>query len=541
MRRFLRLPTRSVLTAALVAGVVLGGGAPAAAQSASSFSLPGTPLPIGGPSNSSDPFYIPPTPLPPGRPGDVIRAEPMDAYDSGGKTRLPGRAWRILYRSTSALGSPIAVSGTVLVPTTASPGPRPIIGYSVGTRGIADRCAPSHTLASGGEPESNNVRSLLERGWAVAFTDWQGLGTPGDHTYVVGPAEGHAVLDAIRAARRLKAAGLPAHGPLGLLGYSQGGHSTAWAAQVQPTYAPELRLAGVAAGAVPSDLQKVSDHVDGSYAAGLVLYAAVGLNAAYPELRLDHYLNAAGRVAIAQVRNSCLLDGSIAQFAFHHSTDYTTTDVPRLPAWRARLRQNGVGAIAPRAPVLLYHGRRDELIPFALSEELRARWCRMGVNVRLQEIPGAVDHSVSGEGLGSPIAIDWLAQRFASGPPPQPSDCPLRARATRVRLRLTFPGGPWRHVTHRFWRIDARALSGTLRGLTLTVRDRRGRLVGRSAPRALRGRAHVYVRLRRRLRPRQRYAIVATARRVDGTRLRKEVAIRLPARPRRPVTRHARR
>src|SRR5688572_29858335 len=164
-------------------------------------------------------FYEPPSPLPPGKPGDLIRWEPTAAQSSGGED-LPGDAWRVLYRSTSATREPIAVSGMVLVPDTPVDGRRPLVGYSVGTRGLADRCAPSRNIPDGGEPEANTIRDLLDHGWAVSVTDWQGLGTPGDHTYVVGRAEGQAVLDGIRAARKLKDAALPAQGPLALMGYS---------------------------------------------------------------------------------------------------------------------------------------------------------------------------------------------------------------------------------------------------------------------------------------------------------------------------------
>ena len=54
-------------------------------------------------------FYIPPEDLGEGKPGDVIRAEPMDAYLVPG-VRFRARAWRMLYRSTSAVGEPTAVS-----------------------------------------------------------------------------------------------------------------------------------------------------------------------------------------------------------------------------------------------------------------------------------------------------------------------------------------------------------------------------------------------------------------------------------------------
>jgi hypothetical protein len=179
-----------------------------------------------------------------------------------------------------------------------------------------------------------------------------------------------------------------------------------------------------------------------------------------------------------------------------------------------------VGAIAPDAPMFLYHARRDELIPYELSEELRARWCGKGVNVRLVETPGA-DHSVSGTSLGNPVAIDWLAERFASGPPPQPEDCPFAG----VRLRFGFPKGLRRHATKRAWHVHARTRGGTLRDLAFVVRSRRGRVLGRSGPRDLRGYAHIRIKLRRRLDRGRRYVLVAAAQRPDGSRLRRRTLV----------------
>src|SRR5437763_14045225 len=94
-------------------------------------------------------FYDPPSPLPDGRPGDIIRAEPVDAYVVPG-VRLRARAWRILYHSTSAVGEPTAVSGTVLMPH-GSQRRRPLVGYATGTPGIAAAAAPSPLLPRGPE------------------------------------------------------------------------------------------------------------------------------------------------------------------------------------------------------------------------------------------------------------------------------------------------------------------------------------------------------------------------------------------------------
>ena len=464
-------------------------------------------------AHAQDAFYEPPAPLPKGKPGDLIRFEPSPAQSSGGND-LPGSAWKILYRSTSATGQPIAVSGMVMVPDVPVDGKRPLVGYSVGTRGMADRCAPSRNIPDGGETEANTIRRLLERGWAVSVTDWQGLGTPGDHTYVVGRAEGQATLDAMRAARQLREAALPKDGPLALMGYSQGGHSTSWAAQVQPEYAPELRLTAAAAGAVPSNLQRAAENIDGGVAAGLVIYAAIGMDTAYPELNLEKYLTEEGREAVEGIRDTCVLDGTIFQYGFRESRSYTTADVPALPDWSKRLTENGVGAIAPDAPMFLYHARRDELIPYELSEQLRERWCKQGVNVRLQETQGA-DHSVTGTSLGNPVAIEWLAERFSDGPPEQPQDCPFAKATLRFKLAKSLR------------LVKARTTGGTLRDLTFTVRDRRGRLVGKSMPRDLRGSARIRVKLRRKLERPARYGVIATGREPDGSTLRERRTVRL--------------
>ena len=146
-----------------------------------------------------------------------------------------------------------------------------------------------------GGNESAAIQALLDKGWAVAVTDYQGMGTPGDHTYVIKDAEAHAVLDIVRAAR-LPGSGIAANAPVALMGYSQGGQASAAAAELESTYAPELNVVGTAGG-VPTDLMNVATYLNGpgSFYFSFLAFAAVGLNAAYPELNLESYLNDAGR------------------------------------------------------------------------------------------------------------------------------------------------------------------------------------------------------------------------------------------------------
>ncbi|WP_369377190.1 lipase family protein [Streptomyces sp. cg36] len=347
------------------------------------------------------------------RPGDVLSSAPTEFHP------LPAqwtntRAWHLTYRSTTAEGAPNTVSGTVIVPNDGRTGPRPLVTYAVGTVGLGDSCAPSAGFPYGTTVEATLINQIVQRGWAVAVTDYEGLGTPGDHTYTVGRAEGTAMLDAARAAQRLGIPGVDADSPVGIMGYSQGGQASSWAAELHDSYAPELKVKGTATGGVPADLMKVADFNDGGLGSGLVFMAAAGQNAAFPELKLDSYLNPAGKALVDYFRTNCVAVDSVAG-SFKKISDLTVKNPLEQPDWQARLNQSRLGTHAPDAPVYLYHGTVDELIPYAVGQGLRADWCAKGASVSWHPLP-LLGH-IGGVTVGALPAADWLADRFAGRAP----------------------------------------------------------------------------------------------------------------------------
>ncbi|MFE9931520.1 lipase family protein [Streptomyces sp. NPDC005533] len=342
-------------------------------------------------------------------PGDIVASAPSAFHPLPGQPTNT-RAWKIHYRSTTADGAPNVVSGTVIVPQDGRTGPRPLITYAVGTVGLGDSCAPSDNLPRGTAMEANLIQQLTLRGWAVVVTDYEGLGTPGVHTYTVGRSAGHAVLDAARAAQRLPGTGLSPTDPVGIMGYSQGGQASSWAAELQGAYAPELQVKGTATGGVPADLLEVADFNNGSYGAGLIFMAAAGQDAAFPELKLDSYLNPAGRLLVAGMKENCVAIDAVAG-SFKRISDLTTRDPLAQPDWRARLNQSRLGRTAPAAPVYQYHALGDELIPYGVGRRLRSDWCARGANLEFDTV--WVGEHVSGVITHSLAAGDWLADRFA--------------------------------------------------------------------------------------------------------------------------------
>lgn len=355
------------------------------------------------------------------QPGELVRAEPMDAYLMPG-VRLRAHAWRLLYRSTGAVGEPTAVSGTLLLPAASRANrPLPLIAYAVGTHGIGDDAAPSRLLASGREWEAGLMALALGRGCAVAVTDYQGLGTPGDHAYMVGRALGANVLDVIRASRQLAPAELPEGAPTAIMGYSEGGTAAAWAAQLQPSYAPEIALAAVAAGAAAADVELAGPTLDGSFFSFFLAYGAIGYAAAYPELELEPYLAGGAAASIEALRHSNILQAAVRGPRFAHVGELTSPNVLELPSWRRRLRENRLGSMACATPVLLHHARHDQIVAFEQSERLLEDWRALGADVQLRVTRGGLDH-ISGAVAGVPGALDWLCGQLARAGASDPRD-----------------------------------------------------------------------------------------------------------------------
>ena len=353
------------------------------------------------PPPSLDPFYATAS----GRPGEVLRCRPVRLEPTG-----PACAWQLVYGSTGARGQSIAVSGTLLVPAApwTGPGERPILAYGVGVHGLGRDAAPGYLLRLGTEAELPLIELALARGWAVAVSDGDGLGTPGPHTYGAGAPGGHALLDIVRASIH-SGLGLGAESPVLVWGYSEGGRCAAWAAESQPAYAPELRLRGVAAGGVPSDLRAVAQAIDGGPFSGLGLAVLVGLAHAHQDPALWEILSESGRAAAA---HAATLDavGLIVEYP-GPMREHTVRDDPwDEPVWRELLDRERAGRGRPQAPVYLYHVPDDQLVPYPLGRDLLRDYTALGADVTWSDV--AADEHLAGAFAGAPAALDWLAARL---------------------------------------------------------------------------------------------------------------------------------
>jgi dienelactone hydrolase len=390
-------------------------------------------------------FYDPPAVLPGTAPGDVVREQPFVVPLSvpTGDGTLPGSARRIMYRSLDEHDRPVAVTGTYFEPS--SPwrgrGPRPLVSLASGTIGAGRQCAPSIALQSLVQYrppidasiayEQFAVDYLLSRGIAVVFTDYLGLGTPGPHPYANRLDSAHAVIDAARTAVRLPRTSLTSASPVAFWGYSQGGHAVAAAAELQPTYAPEMRLVGTYSGAPPVQLADTLARAEGSTLIGAVGYFLNGAVRTNPEIEpvLQRVLNARGRAMMRDTANQCVLQ--TLGYSFQRSSQWTRsggslgTAVMNDPIGRRVVEDQTVGRLTPTSPVLLSSNVNDDAVPTRNVAALASTWCGRGVPVTLDLLPyppllpgTAVGHGLP-EITNIPGAARWVEDRFSGVPAPR--------------------------------------------------------------------------------------------------------------------------
>src|SRR5271155_4083852 len=407
--------------------------------------------PVEGPAGSA--FSTPPSPTPAGSAGDLVLYRPATVNLN---VALPSnKAWTVLYQSTEQHGKPDWVTGTVIVPTAkwSGKGERPVVTYGPGTQGLAHQCAPSLQMAEGTEYDGGAIIESLKKGYAVTVTDYQGYTNGAVPTYAAGKAEGQAVLDVVRAGRQVPGSGIGASAPGIVWGYSQGGQAASWAAELQSSYAPEVKMIGLAAGGVPSNLQAIGEFDNASVGTAFGLDGLIGLSAAYPEeFNLASFSNTAGLEAAGKLLSECAIQ-SLREFRDVNSAEYTIGDKSftqleaEHPAIETVVKEQQLGTKAVSVPVYHYHGLEDEFVPVKQDVELHQKWCELGVKDDLQLYPG--DHLLT-DPTAIPNVIKRVEERVAGKT--APSTCgdhsasaalPASARLTPETGDLIIPLPAW--------------------------------------------------------------------------------------------------
>ena len=357
-------------------------------------------------------FYTAPSPLPSDPPGTIIRSEPLEGAPDGAV------AWKILYLSTSYTGEPTAVSATLVVPTTPAPtGGRPVVAFAHGTVGVAPNCAPS--LRSYWAEDIDGLTAFLEAGYAVVATDYEGMGTSGTHPYLVGKSAAMNVLDSVRAAHNFSEA--DAGTDYVVWGYSQGGHASLFTGEFTTSYAPELKLVGVAAGAPPTDLGTLFERDLGTtFGNVLGAYAFNAWSKVYDDAELGQIIRGAARPVVRDTAKLCIREEeeatAILPGSIFMKVAFLSNHPPETEPWKSLFAENSPGQSKIPAPIFIVQGEEDGLVHPDVTDVFAKSLCAKGQTVELRTYPGV--HHVSAVPVVTPDVAAWIIDRFAGVPAP---------------------------------------------------------------------------------------------------------------------------
>ncbi|MBJ7330047.1 MAG: hypothetical protein JHC95_09135 [Solirubrobacteraceae bacterium] len=395
--RTLRRLRAVVVAAAALAGPALPATAPAAPS-------------VFPPTPAADPFYASPDGFASSPPGTVLRSRRVAALAYGAPVALAGAsAWQVLFRSTGTRDEPITAVTTVLTPAKAFGRRGALISHQTATDAIAPKCRPSYALRTGTEYEAGLIALQLARGFTVSVPDYEG---PRD-AWGAGRIAGNITLDGARAALAFPQAGLPGPTtPVGLMGYSGGGLASGWAAERQPSYAPDLNLKGAAVGGVPADLGLVLRGADRGFFSSVPIIAAAGVSREFPEVGLEDWLTERGKGVMRRAAEMCR--EQLVRWPFQDLAKLSTKGHPlELPNVTGVIAENSLGQVVPTTPIYNYHSRIDQLAPVRGADGLVDFYCRNGGVV--QKVRSALGEHVIYDITGAPGAIDFLSRVLAGG------------------------------------------------------------------------------------------------------------------------------
>lgn len=362
------------------------------------------PAPAGLPA-----FYSFSEPIP-SKPGSLVKSEKLAAPN------LKGTVYRVIYTSTTIDDKPVAVSGIIVVPHKAAPaGGYKVVSWGHGTNGMADKCTPSLSP----EDDIPLANMLLDQGWLLTSSDYQGEGTPGPLPYIAGDSAARNTIDIVRAAHNLPNVNVSKD--YVVWGHSEGGQTAMYTLHIGPTYAPELSMKGVVAGAPPSQFNLIYTFLQTSPFKYYLLMAAGGLNTAYGNTRapLDEVLTAKGIALVPQLDKGCSDYVSNLVKDVPVST-LTKTDPFKVPKWRAVLEANDPQQFKAKSPVplLMIQGGNDEQIPPISTQILAQHLCGLGQVLQRWIYPGQSHAGVIGPSAGD--MVHWISDRFAGTANPDP-------------------------------------------------------------------------------------------------------------------------
>ncbi|MFZ3269544.1 MAG: lipase family protein [Mycobacterium sp.] len=384
-----------------------------------------------------DAFYSYTDPLDSIAPGTVLKTRNFLYHIFGFPTLL--KTTQLLYRSTSQTGKPTA-NVTSIIAQPIKFDKTKVISYQSAYDSLNRNDEPSYAISGGlrlgGVVPNVEVAvfgPFIADGYTVIVPDTEGQRAD----FAAGPEYGMNTLDSIRAA--FNSSAIPNDARVAMLGYSGGAIATEWAAELAPTYAPDVneRMIGAAIGGVLVDPAHNLQYVEGTgFWAGVMAMALVGIARSFEiETELAKYLSPNGARIFRELQTASIVN-VLGHYPGLKWQDLVSGEFPtpeKLPLFVQCANTLIMGtAGTPTIPLFIGQGAKgllegtpgnkknigagDGVMIAGDVRTLARNYCAKGTTVYYEEYKD-LSHiwSVPKWLLNS---IDWIQQRFEGLPAP---------------------------------------------------------------------------------------------------------------------------
>lgn len=269
------------------------------------------------------------------------------------------------------------------------------------------------------------MTAALNKGHYILSSDYEGP----QAAFTSGLQAGYATLDSIRAALSATSTNLTGLSPtprIAMWGYSGGTIASEWAAELQPSYAPELSIQGVAVGGLVANITSTVVTIDGGPFAGLAFSGIKGLGNAYPDMAEmfdGAFVNEEQRAGFEAIAAECLTqtgsDGSgkrMSSYMPNFENLLRDETVQGILTETGQMGRTGV----PSMPMYVYKPIKDDVSPTKDSDFVVEQLCAKGAKIEYRR--NKVGSHATDDILGSGGAMAWIEDRL-DGKPVENTGC----------------------------------------------------------------------------------------------------------------------
>ncbi|MFF0814339.1 lipase family protein [Rhodococcus sp. NPDC003318] len=362
------------------------------------------------------------------KPGTLLRAAPFDVLFAGVE---PGNltAWKIMYVTENVNGSRDVSTGVVMIPEDGRDNAtRPVVAYQQANDSVGPNCHPSSHWSGAAQTDASAwsalgpLAQMWSAGLATVISDLGNDADPAPHGVFAGRFAGMALINGIRAAYQVEGLGLSPQSPVGIFGVAGGGVGGGFAAEYQPDYAPEINLRATVLEAMAVNQRDFVEFASGGLGSGFAFATLLGLEAQYPQMRIDEKLTPAGRALADVFRDSCQIAYFGTPFLPLNALFRSGENPADIADFQPVFAQNDLGVgTAPTSKVLITNCGSDNsfmaITPASEARDLADRYRAGGTDVTYQPLDCGADVLLTdpyrwGTELLGMHTVDWLTDRL---------------------------------------------------------------------------------------------------------------------------------